>query len=473
MKNGSIFIKQQKIFNKLEGIYVKLSKNLIYFFGALGGLLFGYDTGVIAGAQLFIQNDFHLSEAQIGFVVSCVLIGAIVGALLISPLSDKFGRKKMVMLTALIFLLGAIGCAISPNVFILNISRLFLGIAVGGASALVPMYLAELAPASQRGSLSSLNQLMIMIGMLIAYIANYVWRLSPIGWRLMLGFAAVPAFILFIGGILLPESPRYLVKLGKVEKAKEILLNIRTKEETEKEIAEIQEQAKIEQGSFSELFSPWVRPSIIVAFGLAILQQWMGCNTVFYYAPRILMSGGSDSTSAIKTQIILGIFYVIVTAVAAIYMDRFKRRDVLMFGALAMGISFFALSLSFYLEGDKPGFHLLTFIFIATYISSFCATWGPVMWVMIGEVFPLKVRGLAVGVASLVNWAANWMVSVSFPVMEKILGDEVLFIIFGLVCMVAVLFVKVCVFETRGYTLEQIEEALIDGKVKELNTISS
>ena len=221
------------------------------------------------------------------------------------------------------------------------------------------------------------------------------------------------------------------------------------------------------------MFSPWVRPSIIVAFGLAILQQWMGCNTVFYYAPRILMSGGSDSTSAIKTQIILGIFYVIVTAVAAIYMDRFKRRDVLMFGALAMGISFFALSLSFYLEGDKPGFHLLTFIFIATYISSFCATWGPVMWVMIGEVFPLKVRGLAVGVASLVNWAANWMVSVSFPVMEKILGDEVLFIIFGLVCMVAVLFVKVCVFETRGYTLEQIEEALIDGKVKELNTISS
>ena len=359
------------------------------------------------------------------------------------------------------------------QMYLFKYSRLFLGIAVGGASALVPMYLAELAPASQRGSLSSLNQLMIMIGMLIAYIANYVWRLIPIGWRLMLGFAAVPAFILFIGGILLPESPRYLVKLGKVEKAKEILLNIRTKEETEKEIAEIQEQAKIEQGSFSELFSPWVRPSIIVAFGLAILQQWMGCNTVFYYAPRILMSGGSDSTSAIKTQIILGIYTRSRVAVAAIYMDRFKRRDVLMFGALAMGISFFALSLSFYLEGDKPGFHLLTFIFIATYISSFCATWGPVMWVMIGEVFPLKVRGLAVGVASLVNWAANWMVSVSFPVMEKILGDEVLFIIFGLVCMVAVLFVKVCVFETRGYTLEQIEEALIDGKVKELNTISS
>ncbi|HJF19809.1 MAG TPA: sugar porter family MFS transporter [Enterococcus columbae] len=448
---------------------MKLSKNLIYFFGALGGLLFGYDTGVIAGAQLFIQQDFHLNEAEIGFVVSCVLIGAIVGAVLISPLSDKYGRKKMVMLTALIFLLGALGCSVAPNVVFLNISRLFLGVAVGGASALVPMYLAELAPASQRGSLSSLNQLMIMIGMLIAYIANYVWRLSPIGWRLMLGFAAVPAAILFIGGILLPESPRYLVKIGKVDTARNILLNIRTKAETESEIAEIQEQSQIEQGNISELFSAWVRPSIIVAFGLAILQQWMGCNTVFYYAPRILMSGGSDSTSAIKTQIILGVFYVIVTAIAAYFMDRFKRRSVLMYGALAMGLSFFALSFAFHVEANSQHFHLLTFIFIATYISSFCATWGPVMWVMIGEVFPLKVRGLAVGIASLVNWAANWTVSVSFPVLEHTLGDQVLFIIFGIVCMIAVIFVQRCVFETRGYTLEQIEEALSEGNTKALN----
>ncbi|MBC1563368.1 sugar porter family MFS transporter [Listeria booriae] len=448
---------------------MRLSKNLIYFFGALGGLLFGYDTGVIAGAQILIQEELHLSNAEIGFVVSCILIGAVVGAILISPLSDRYGRKKMVILTALIFLIGALGSGFSPNVSFLIISRMFLGIAVGGASALVPMYLAELAPANQRGSLSSLNQLMIMIGMLLAYIANYVWRLSPIGWELMLGFAALPALILFIGGILLPESPRYLVKVGKREEAENILLNIRTKSEAEAEILEIEEQSHQEKGRLKDVFSKWVRPAVVAAFGLAILQQWMGCNTVFYYAPRILMSGGTDAASAIRTQIFLGIFYVIVTAVAVSLMDRFDRRKVLIFGAIGMGLSFFALSAAFHLEGDKAGFHLFTFIFLATYISSFCATWGPVMWVMIGEIFPLKIRGLAVGIASLVNWVANWTVSVSFPVLEAKIGDVILFISFGLVCIAAAFFVKSFVFETRGYTLEQIEEALLKDETKKLN----
>ncbi|RQW66360.1 MFS transporter [Listeria sp. SHR_NRA_18] len=448
---------------------MRLSKNLIYFFGALGGLLFGYDTGVIAGAQIFIQDELQLSNGEIGFVVSCILIGAVVGAVLISPLSDRYGRKKMVILTAFIFFVGALGSALSPDVTALIISRMFLGVAVGGASALVPMYLAELAPANQRGSLSSLNQLMIMIGMLLAYIANYVWRDSPIGWELMLGFAAVPALILFIGGILLPESPRYLVKIGKRAEAEAILLNIRSKSEAEAEILEIEEQSHIEKGRLKDVFSKWVRPSVIAAFGLAILQQWMGCNTVFYYAPRILMSGGTDATSAIQTQIFLGIFYVIVTAVAVSLMDRFDRRKVLMVGALAMGVSFFALSAAFHLEADKPGFHLFTFIFLATYISSFCATWGPVMWVMIGEIFPLQIRGLAVGIASLVNWVANWTVSVSFPVLEETIGNVTLFIIFGLVCVAAVFFVKSFVFETRGYTLEEIEEALVKNETKKLN----
>ena len=448
---------------------MKLSKNLIYFFGALGGLLFGYDTGVISGAQIFIQRDMNLSNASIGFVVSCVLIGAVIGAVLISPMADKYGRKKMVMLTALIFFIGALGSALSPNVELLNISRLFLGIAVGGASALVPMYLAELSPANQRGSLSSLNQLMIMTGMLIAYVANYAWRMSPIGWRLMLGFAAVPAAILFIGGVLLPESPRYLVKVNKKEEAKEILLNIRTPKEAKKELAEIEKQSETENGTLKDVFSGWVRPSLVVAFGLAILQQWMGCNTVFYYAPRILMSGGTNANEAIKTQIILGVFYVMVTAIAVKYMDHFDRRKVLMYGAFMMGISFFALSIAFQVEANKVGFHILTFIFIATYISSFCATWGPVMWVMIGEVFPLKIRGLAVGIASLVNWAANWTVSVSFPYLETQLGDITLFCFFGTVCFIAVLFVKYCVFETRGYTLEEIESALKNHETKELN----
>jgi len=415
---------------------MKLSKSMIFFFGALGGLLFGYDTGVIAGAQIFIQEELKLNESQIGFVVSAVLMGAVVGAILISPLADKYGRKIMMMVTAFIFFIGAIGCGLAPDVTILNISRLFLGVAVGGASALVPMYLAELAPAKDRGRLSALNQLMIMIGMLIAYIANYAWQDSPNGWRLMLGFAAVPALILFVGALLLPESPRFLVKKGKVNQALSILNNILTKEEAQKEIHDIEEQNKLANGTFKDVFSKWTRPALVVALGLAIFQQWMGCNTVFYYAPRILMSGGTDAATAIKTQIILGVFYVIVT---------------------------------FFFEGEKDGFFLWTFIFIATYISSFCATWGPVMWIMIGEVFPLKIRGLAVGIASLVNWIANWTVSVSFPVLEKSLGDIILFSIFGTFCIIAALFVKYFVFETRGYTLEEIEQALVTNNTKSLN----
>ncbi len=448
---------------------MKLSKSMIFFFGALGGLLFGYDTGVIAGAQIFIQEELKLNESQIGFVVSAVLMGAVVGAILISPLADKYGRKIMMMVTAFIFFIGAIGCGLAPDVTILNISRLFLGVAVGGASALVPMYLAELAPAKDRGRLSALNQLMIMIGMLIAYIANYAWQDSPNGWRLMLGFAAVPALILFVGALLLPESPRFLVKKGKVNQALSILNNILTKEEAQKEIHDIEEQNKLANGTFKDVFSKWTRPALVVALGLAIFQQWMGCNTVFYYAPRILMSGGTDAATAIKTQIILGVFYVIVTFIATLFMDRFKRRNVLIVGAIAMGLSFFALAWAFHFEAGKEGFHLWTFIFIATYISSFCATWGPVMWIMIGEVFPLKIRGLAVGIASLVNWIANWTVSVSFPVLEKSLGDIILFSIFGTFCIIAALFVKYFVFETRGYTLEEIEQALVTNNTKSLN----
>ncbi|WP_414053005.1 sugar porter family MFS transporter [Macrococcus animalis] len=448
---------------------MKLSKSMIFFFGALGGLLFGYDTGVIAGAQIFIQEELKLSESQIGFVVSAVLMGAVVGAILISPLADKYGRKKMMMVTASIFFIGAIGCGLAPDVTVLNISRLFLGVAVGGASALVPMYLAELAPAKDRGRLSALNQLMIMIGMLIAYIANYGWQDSPIGWRLMLGFAAVPALILFIGALLLPESPRFLVKKGKVQEAMNILNNILTKDEAAKEIHDIEEQNKQATGTFKDVFAKWTRPALVVAFGLAILQQWMGCNTVFYYAPRILMSGGTDASTAIKTQILLGVFYVIVTVIATIFMDRFKRKTVLTAGALAMGASFFALAWAFQHEAGKEGFHLFTFIFIATYISSFCATWGPVMWIMIGEVFPLKIRGLAVGIASLVNWVANWTVSVSFPVLLTTLGDKVLFSIFGVFCIIGAIFVKYFVFETRGYTLEQIEHALVENNTKSLH----
>lgn len=268
----------------------KISPRLIYFFGALGGLLFGYDTGVISGAILYVKRTLDLTALEEGMVVSSVLLGAMIGAMSIGPLSDKFGRKKMVMFAALIFLIGSLGSAFSPEFITLVLSRVVLGIAVGGASALVPTYLAEVAPAKMRGSLTSLNQLMVMSGILMAYIINYAFSgmAHTVSWRWMLGFAAIPSAILFIGGVFLPESPRYLGRIKKFDEALTVLNMLREPAEAQAELQEMKDADEVELGGFKELFSKFVRPALVIGVGLAIFQQFMGINTVLYYAQRFL-----------------------------------------------------------------------------------------------------------------------------------------------------------------------------------------
>lgn len=453
---------------------MKISKGFIYFFGALGGLLFGYDTGVISGAILFISRQLNLSAWQEGWVVSSVLLGAIFGAAIISPLSDKVGRKKMVLVSALIFLVGALGSGLAPEFWTLLVTRVILGIAVGGASALVPMYLAEIAPADQRGSLTALNQLMIMTGILLAYVTNYAWSGLDHGWRLMLGAAAIPAALLFIGGIFLPESPRYLVKIGQKQVARALLGQLRTATEADKEMADIEEQVKTETGGFKELFGKLVRPALTVGLGLAIFQQVMGCNTVLYYAPTIFTKVGFGDSAALLAHIGIGIFNVIVTVLAVIYMDHFKRRTVLIFGGLGMAASLFVMSIAMHFSGDAGdgkvvASSIIAAIALTVYIAFFSATWGPVMWVMIGEVFPLKIRGLGVGFASVINWTANMIVSLTFPVLLNFFGTGSLFIGYGVFCLLAIVFVHYKVFETRGHSLEEIEGSLMNGTTSQLN----
>ncbi|WP_204121364.1 MULTISPECIES: sugar porter family MFS transporter [Levilactobacillus] len=440
----------------------KVSTGFVYFFGALGGLLFGYDTGVISGAILFIQKQMHLGSWQQGWVVSAVLLGAILGAAIIGPSSDRYGRRKLLLLSAIIFFIGAIGSGLAPEFWTLIISRVILGMAVGAASALIPTYLAELSPADKRGTVSSLFQLMVMTGILLAYITNYAWAGIPTGWRWMLGFAAIPAALLFLGGLILPESPRFLVKTGHTDQARAVLdtMNKHDTAAVDAELNQIQEQAQMKNGGWSELFGKMVRPSLIIGLGLAIFQQVMGCNTVLYYAPTIFTDVGFGVNAALLAHIGIGVFNVIVTAIAVAIMDKIDRKKMLNIGAVGMGISLFVMSIGMKFSGGSQAAAIISVIALTIYIAFFSATWGPVMWVMIGEVFPLNIRGLGNSFASVINWSANMVVSLTFPALLNFFGTGSLFIGYGVLCFASIWFVQKKVFETRNRSLEDIEATL-------------
>jgi sugar porter (SP) family MFS transporter len=439
-----------------------IKRSFVFLFGALGGLLFGYDTGVISGAIIFIKQDMSLTDLQVGMVVSAILLGCMIGAATISPLSDKFGRRKLVLFAAIIFFLGSLAAAFSITPILLVISRLILGTAVGGASALVPVYLAEMAPTRSRGRLSTLNQLMIISGILLAYIIDYIFVDTNNGWRIMLGFAALPSALLFLGTLFLPESPRWLINKGKEAVARKILMSLRDNElEAEQEINDIRKTI-VNGGvkNLKALFQKWVRPSLVIGVGLAIFQQIIGCNTVLYYAPTIFKNVGLGSSSAVLGTVGIGILNVIVTIVALLIMDKFDRKKMLISGSIGMSISLFALGiLSSFAEANSSAIAYITMISSAIYIMFFCLTWGPIMWVMIGEIFPLNIRGLGVGVSSVANWTANLVVALTFPSLLSYFGTK-LFILYASMAFFSILFVKYKVFETKGHSLEEIEISL-------------
>lgn len=439
----------------------KLSAGFIYFFGALGGLLFGYDTGVISGAILFISKQLTLTKWQEGWVVSAVLVGAILGAAVIGPMSDRFGRKKLLLLSSIIFLVGAVWSGLAPDFAHLVASRIVLGLAVGGASSLIPTYLSEMAPADKRGGVASLFQMMIMTGILVAYISNYLLQDFTFGWRIMLALAALPALALFFGGLVLPESPRYLVRQGDNEAARKVLAMFSKDEKmVEAELGDIELQATAQTGGLSDLFGPLSRPVLIMAMGLAIFQQTMGCNTVLYYAPTIFTDIGFGVSAALMAHIGIGIFNVIVTWVAVMIMDKIDRKKMLIYGAWGMGISLILMSVGMQLSGTGKFGSYLAAIALTIYIAFFSATWGPVMWVMIGESFPLNIRGLGNSFGAVVNWTANTIVSLTFPPLLSAFGTGNLFYLYAVMCFISIWFVHKFTIEMRGRSLEQIEASL-------------
>jgi sugar porter (SP) family MFS transporter len=431
---------------------------------ATGGLLFGYDTGVISGALLFIRQDFApLSPFMEGIIVSTLLVGAVAGALSGGPLSDRFGRRPTVLLAAVIFGLGALAVAFAPSVALIVVGRFLLGLGVGLASMIVPLYIAEIAPADRRGALVSLNQLMITIGILASYIVGVIF--TPIeGWRYMFGVALIPALVLGIGMFTLPESPRWLFNVGQTERARRVLSRSRSQEEVELEFREMEEIKRAEEEQegdrvgYVELLSPYVRPALIIGIGLAIFQQITGINTVIYYAPTILQGVGFSEGGAIAaTALGVGVVNVGFTILAVRIIDRAGRRPLLIIGLIGMVISLALLGVVFATGGAGGAAGLLATVCLGLYIASFAISLGPVFWLMISEIYPLNIRGKAMSVASLANWGSNWLVALTFPVLLATLGGAGSFWLFAVMGIVAWFFVYFRVPETKGKTLEEIE----------------
>ncbi len=438
------------------------SNKLVYFFGALGGVLFGYDTGVIAGAILFINEDLGLSPFTSGLVVSSLLVGAIIGAAFAGPIADATGRRKLVLVASIIFAVGAIGAALATSAGLLILFRFVLGLAVGAASLIVPLYLAEVAPTEIRGAVASLNQLMIVSGILVAYIANSALAGAE-AWRWMIALAVIPSLLLFLGMLFMPETPRWLVSKDRDEEAREVLRRTRDETAVEAEMSDIKRVEGQEEGGLGELLASWVRPALLVGMGLAIFQQIIGINTIIYYAPTTLTNVGFGNSAAILANAGIGVINVTMTLVAIRFIDRVGRKPLLLLGAAGMALSLAILGLTSLLLPEPSGVSLvgiITLVCLALFIAAFAVSWGPIVWVMLGEIFPLKVRGSAMAVATVLLWGANFVVSLSFPVLLEALGIGWLFLGYSLIGLAALFFVRSFVTETKGRSLEKIESDL-------------
>jgi len=428
-------------------------------FAALGGLLFGYDTGVISGALIFIKREFGLTTAAEEIVVSGVLLGATIGAIIGGKAADFFGRRRVLLVTAAIFGIGALTSAIAPSPAILIVSRVVLGLAIGLASTNVPVYLSEVAPARARGWVVSLFQLAVTIGIVIAYLTDYAFA-GMEGWRWMLGLAVVPALVFGAGMFFLPETPRWLIRGGQHEVAHRVLIRIRELADVDVEIEEIKASLaqQTESGRWVDLLSQQVRPALIVGLGLAIFQQITGINTVIYYAPKILQAAGFNSASgAILATAGVGVVNVGMTIIAMFLVDRAGRRPLLLVGIAGMIVTLGMLGLSFRISNQSVQLAWIAVICLMGYVASFAISLGPIFWLMIAEIYPLKIRGLAEGMAATFNWGSNLLVSLTFLTLVEKLGASSTFLLYAFASVASWLFAYYLVPETKGRTLEEIE----------------
>jgi sugar porter (SP) family MFS transporter len=428
---------------------------------ALGGLLFGYDTGVISGALLFIGKDFHgLTSFDKELLTSLLLVGAVIGALAAGRVADRIGRRPTVLATAVLFVAGVMLAAFSPSYGVLIAARVVIGLAVGSASMVVPLYISETAPPRVRGGLVSFNQLAITLGILISYLVDYGLASSQ-NWRLMFGLAAVPAILMFAGMLFQHESPHWLITQGREDEARAVLRLVREEGNIDAEIAQVRELSR-RKSSFREVFDPAVRHVLIIGVALAVFQQITGINTIIYYAPTLLASAGLGSSAALLANAVNGAVNVGMTIVAIRLLDRVGRRPLLLSGTTGMAVGLVVVAVTFLIGGSHlhGGSALIAIAGLLIFTGSFAIGLGPVFWLLISEIYPVKIRGQAMSVATMANWGANFAVTISFLTLLGALGGAGTFFLFAGLTIVALAYFQWQVPETRNRSLHAIEREL-------------
>lgn len=489
---------------------------------AMGGFLLGFDSAVISGAVNGIRTYFEMSDWQLGFAVGCVIFGAMAGNITAGPLSDKYGRRKILIVTAMLFTVSAIWSATATDYISFVIARIIGGVGIGGAILIAPIYIAEIAPPKLRGSLVSLNQLNIVLGISVAYFSNYFLKdLTGESWRWMLGVEAIPAIIYFFALFLVPRSPRWLIqRLNEVVLAKKILIKIGGEEFADTTIGEIQRgiDKKEAKGTYADFFSKRMSIILIIAFGLAFFQQITGINAIFYYAPTIFEQAGGSTDASFLQAIVVGLTNLVFTFVAIWFIDKLGRKPLLMIGTSAMAIALTMATLAFnnatysfnettiakignadiksslttlngstftsqnelfagvapllsetqlleFKQNEVKNFininANLVLIAILLYVAAFAISLGPVMWTMLSEIFPGNVKGIAISVVGFFNSLVSYTVTQFFPWELTNLGPTVTFAIYAGMAVLSVLFVYKYVIETKGKTLEEVEELLL------------
>jgi SP family galactose:H+ symporter-like MFS transporter len=424
----------------------------------LGGLLFGYDTGVIAGALLFITPDLDLSNFASGLVVGAVPIGAVLGAGAAGRLSDAYGRRLLILISAGVFVVGSAACAAAPDTAVLVIARTILGVAIGLASATAPVYISEVAPPDIRGRLVTFFQLAVTVGIVVAYGVGLAFDASE-GWRWMLGLGALPAFALGIGMLKMPQSPRWLVMAGRDFEARATLARLRSgdPETIEQEIVEIKDEVTAKPGTWSDLRQPVIRAALVVGIGLAVLQQVSGINTVIYYAPTIVQFTGVDSSAAaILASVAVGVVNVGMTLVAIRLLDRAGRRPLLLVGSAVMGTALTSLALVFIVGAGSTLGSVVAIASLMLYVGAFAVSLGPIFWLLNAEIYPLEVRSKAAAAGTMANWLFNFLVSLTFLLLIDALGRGGAFFFYAAICVITFVFCKALVPETKGKHLEDI-----------------
>jgi MFS transporter, SP family, arabinose:H+ symporter len=442
---------------------------------AIGGLLFGYDTAVIAGAIGFLQTKFSLSAAMVGWIASCALIGCVAGAMFSGTLSDKIGRKKVLILSAFLFAISSVGTALPNDLTWFVVFRIIGGLGIGIASMLSPLYITEIAPASIRGRLVSINQLGIVTGILLIYFVNAsiaglyddAWNINT-GWRWMFGSGLLPSLLFFVLLLFVPESPRWLAQVGRQDEALMILVRINGTAQAAAELQSINKAIGFKDGTIRDVFKPGLRKALIIGVILSIFSQVTGINAIMYYAPEIFKSTGDGSESALFQTVLVGIVNLLFTIVAIKYVDKAGRKVLLLAGAGGMAICLAIIGSAFYLEITEGYLVLLA---ILSYIACFAFSLGPLTFVVIGEIFPNQTRGIAMSICLFALWTAVYVVSQFFPIFLASIGSAYTFWMFMIMSVLAFVFVWKLVPETKGKTLEEIEQSWSKKAVTKTNPI--